>query len=267
MTRVNASRVIVDFGQDFCGGVNFTFPSAAPGTTVTVKFSQELLSDRSGVVFPARTGQTYSSTWTLAGDAALDAGIVQHEFIQGRFAQVDGNVDLSAENANAWVVQHPTGGSGRNPFESACSTSVPAADAFGSGAPAGAQLGAWRSSDSLLDTVFNFSAYTIIATSVDVNVDGQTRERDVDVVDALNTELGQFYVFGSGDWSVAQRTLSEMLTNDTGAWTQWLQVHTLRPHIGRFCLSPNLPLIISLALGNLARPPQRLQGKHRDGSS
>ena len=44
----------------------------------------------------------------------------------------------------------------------------------------------------------------------------------VDVVDALNTALGQHYVFGAGDASLQRRTLLEMATNDTGAWTQWL---------------------------------------------
>lgn len=84
----------------------------------------------------------------------------------------------------------------------------------------------------------------------------QTRERDVDIVDALNTALGQYMVrrragarphlfsermhtlpcaarppadaqvFSPGDSSVQRRTLLEMFTNDTGMWTQWLDFHT-----------------------------------------
>ncbi len=128
--------------------------------------------------------------------------------------------------ASAWVVQHLAGGDGRNPFEKPCAASIPAADAFGTGSPIRTPLGSWASSNVALDTVWNFTAYTIIATSLDVNVDGQTRERDVDIVDALNTALGQYYVFSPGDSSVQRRTLLEMFTNDTGMWTQWLDFKT-----------------------------------------
>lgn len=48
----------------------------------------------------------------------------------------------------------------------------------------------------------------------------QTRERDVDIVDALNTALGQYMIFSPGDSSIQRRTLLEMFTNDTGMWTQ-----------------------------------------------
>ena len=58
------------------------------------------------------------------------------------------------------------------------------------------------------------------ATSLDVNVDGQTRERDVDAVDAAFNALGQFAVFGARDDSIQRRTMLEMFTNDTDMWTQ-----------------------------------------------
>ncbi len=79
-------------------------------------------------------------------------------------------------------------------------------------------LASWSSSLGPLDAVWDLCAYTIVATSLDVNVDGQTRERDVDVVDALNNALGQFTIFGPGDTSVQDRTLGEIFTNDTGGW-------------------------------------------------
>ncbi len=79
-------------------------------------------------------------------------------------------------------------------------------------------LATWASGDPALDTVWAFCAYTIVATTLDVNVDGQTRERDVDVVDALNNALGQFHVLSPGDTSVPDRTLGEIFTNDTGGW-------------------------------------------------
>jgi hypothetical protein len=146
-----------------------------------------------------------------------------------RYAQIDGSPTEFATgdgSVTAWVVQHPAGGDGRNPFEKACAHSVPVTDAFGSGSRVQTPLGSWSSSSADLDTVWNFTAYTLIATSLDVNVDGQTRERDVDVVDALNTALGQYYVFSPGDTSVQRRTLLEIFTNDTGMWTQWLDFKT-----------------------------------------
>jgi hypothetical protein len=54
-----------------------------------------------------------------------------------------------------------------------------------------------------------------------VNVDGQTRERDVDIVDSLINARGQYALFAPGDSSIALRTLREALTNDTGMWSQW----------------------------------------------
>ena len=88
VSRVNASRQIIDFGQEFMGGVNLSFPSAVPGTRVTVTVAEELLPGGTGVLSPARTGNRWASTWTLAGNAALDVGVHHHEFIQFRYAQV-----------------------------------------------------------------------------------------------------------------------------------------------------------------------------------
>ena len=214
---------IIDFGQEFMGGVNLTLTGAA-GARVSVVVGEELMPGGGAVRSPLRTGNRWNSTWTLSGVPALDAGIVQHEFIQFRYAQVTGAVaPLTPATARAWVIQHPAGGDGANPFEHDCSRSTPATTAWGAAgaAPARTPLGAVTSSSSALNTVWSFCAYSIVATSLDVNVDGQTRERDVDVVDALNTALGQFYIFSPGDYSVSERTALEIFTNDTGIWSQW----------------------------------------------
>lgn len=131
VTRINASRQILDFGQvglprrvahvcaciafsrlpplqEFMGGVNLSFPSATRGALVTVTLAEELRSDGTGVLSPARTGNRWASTWTLAGDPALDHGVHHHEFVQFRYAQVDGSPLLFAPGdslATAWVVQ------------------------------------------------------------------------------------------------------------------------------------------------------------------
>jgi alpha-L-rhamnosidase len=130
---------------------------------------------------------------------------------------------FTPESALAWVLQHPVGGTGRNPWEAPCSTSTPALELWGNpaAAPAPTPLGSFASSSAPLDTVFNFSAYTMLATAQDVNVDGQTRERDVDIVDSLINARGQYALFSPGDYSIAERTLLEAFSNDTGMWSQW----------------------------------------------
>jgi alpha-L-rhamnosidase len=228
VTALSSTRQVVDFGQEFVGGVNFSFVGAAAGARVRVTLGEELNADGS-VHAPMRTGNFWSANWSLAGDAR-DAGVAHHEVVQFRYAQVDfadsTTPRLARGTAQAWVMQHAVGGTGVNPFESGCSTSTPAAQLWaGAPPPAVAPLGAFASSSAALDAVWRFCAYTIVATTVDVNVDGQTRERDVDVIDALNTARGQYSVFAGGDASVQERTLRELLTNDTGAWTQWFDFH------------------------------------------
>ena len=128
-TTLSPTRIVLDYGQEFMGGLNLSFTGVAAGTCITVTLAEELNPDGS-VMSPARTGNQWRSVWTLAGDSLLDAGIHHHEFIQFRFAQVDGAVPSVA---GAWAVQHAAGGTGYNPWEQECSHSTPAADAWGSG--------------------------------------------------------------------------------------------------------------------------------------
>lgn len=227
VVHVSPTRQILDYGTEFMGGVNLTFVGAARGTTVTVVLAEELNPDGQSVRSPLRTGNKWNSTWTLAGGFA-DGGIVHHEFVQFRYVQVDGNVPPLAAGpgggASAWNIIHPAGGLGVNVFDAPCAAATPAAAAWGAGAPAPSPLGSFSSSRPDLDRVWSFCASTIIATSLDVNVDGQTRERDVDIVDALNTARGQYSVFSPGDVVVPERTLREAFGNDTGQFSQWMDV-------------------------------------------
>jgi hypothetical protein len=224
---LNSTTQVIDMGTEMMGGVNFSFVGAPSGSTVRVTLSEVLNADGS-VLAPTKAANYWNSVWTLAGDER-DFGIVQHEFIQFRYAQVTYSSlsipRLTLATANAWVIQHGAGGTGENPWEASCSRAIPVAAIWGKGAAPQQPLGNVSSSSPSLDTVFSFCASTIIATSLDVNVDGQTRERDVDVVDALNTARGQYLVFSVGDVTIAERTARECLTNDTGAWTQWADFH------------------------------------------
>ena len=205
---------------------------------MNVTLAEELADDKASVRSPARTGNHWASVWRLSGNASLDTGVHNHEFVQFRYAQLDGSPNVFVAGtaaAGAWVIQHPAGGDGANDWEAACSRSTPSAVAYGSAAAAAPHtpLGSWSSSSPALDTVFNFSAYTIVSTSLDVNVDGQTRERDVDIVDAVFTAAGQFAVFSVGDYSIQRRTMLEMMTNDTGMWSQWYDFKAMSVVSGR----------------------------------
>jgi hypothetical protein len=223
----NSSTQVIDFGTELMGGVNFSFPNAIAGSTVRVTLSETLNIDGS-VLAPTKAGNFWSSVWTLAGDER-DFNIVQHEFIQFRYAEVVYSSPtiprLTKETAQVWIIQHNVGGTGINPYDLACEPAIPSSLLWGSGAPTQQRIGNLSSSSVAFNTVFEFCASTIIATTLDVNVDGQTRERDVDVVDALNTARGQYSIFSPGDVAIAERTARECLTNDTGAWTQWYDFH------------------------------------------
>lgn len=60
-------------------GVNLSFVGAARGARVTVTLAEELATGGTHVLSPARTGNAWRSTWTLSGDAAMDAGLHHHE--------------------------------------------------------------------------------------------------------------------------------------------------------------------------------------------
>jgi hypothetical protein len=59
LTRLTPTRALVDFGTEFTGGVNFSFPGAPRGAVVRVTLGEELLADGS-VRAPLRTGNFWS---------------------------------------------------------------------------------------------------------------------------------------------------------------------------------------------------------------
>lgn len=180
-TNAGPQTYVVDYGQQMMGGVNLTFwngsASYAAGTRVTVQLGEELNPDGS-VMVPGRQANDYNSTWTLAAGPA-DAGITHHEFIQFRYAQIIGSpVPITTDNALAWGMLHPAGGTGVSPWDLPCAAVTPNSVAFGNGAVAPASpVAAFASDNAGLDAVFNLTAYTAVATSLDINVDSQTRQR------------------------------------------------------------------------------------------
>lgn len=238
---------LVDYGQEFMGGVNISFiGSIPPNSTVLIQLGEELLPNGQ-VKVPTRADENYTSRWTLVPVSSsndnnynneenynstaspnANIGLVQHEFIQFRFAQIIGSpVPLTMNNIQAWVVQHPFLGTGKNPYEFECSTSTPNVQTYGrsSVTPSNPQTlyGYFASSDPYLDAVFNMTAYSAISSSLDINVDSQTRQRDLCHIDALITGTEQYYVFPPGDYGIQKRTFINAYGNDSAIWGSWTE--------------------------------------------
>lgn len=218
VTALASGATLLDFGQEMMGGVNLTFADAGfpAGADLKVFLGEELKADGSLLV-PARSTVNYTAHWTLAaaGDAA-NTGLHAHEFSQFRYAQLSaGAPPLAPGGARAWVVQAPFGGDGVNPFELPCARSAPAVPARRDAAQA---PGAFASSSPALDAVWNFTAYTVVATSLDVHVDSQTRQRDLCHIDAFITSEEGFAVFPAADASIAARTARMGASNSSAIW-------------------------------------------------
>lgn len=220
VTEVGSGNYLIDFGQEFSGGVNLTFAhdAASSGATVIVTLG-EALHPNGTLQAPTQADQYYHSVWTLAGQpntGTTNNAIMQHEMIQFRYALVQGTAGAKLLQAAAWVLQHAVGGTGLNPFELPCAHSAPTAplrSATGhrtasndSTSSAADELITWHSSLPALDRVFNFTAYTIVSTSFDINVDSRTRQRDLCQLDAFITLQAQHAIFGPRDVAVQRRT-------------------------------------------------------------
>ena len=159
--------------------------------------------------------------------------------------------------AHAWVLQHRVGGTGENPFEFSCSTSRPVTPAMRSmsghrplapsvhrsnavspshtvdsaplfpASPTGSysppSFAFFSSSSPSLDKVFNFTAYTAVATALDINVDSRTRQRDMCHLDAFITNQEQYAIFPPGDYTIQQRTALFAFSNDSSPLITWME--------------------------------------------
>jgi Galactose binding lectin domain/Bacterial alpha-L-rhamnosidase 6 hairpin glycosidase domain len=236
--NATSSRWLIDFGQEFSGGVNLTFPfpqsnvdatASDAGVQVEVILGEQVDQVNGGVVSPLRTGNKYDSVWTLsATNASLNKNIHHHEMIQFRFAEIRNSpVPITSENTFAWVVQHPfAGGTGLNSYEIPCATSQPMYSFTFNGLtppPNRQDLLRWSSDLPGLDAVLDMTAYSSLATAVDINVDSRTRQRDLCHIDAAITAEEQYYTFSPNDYGLQRRTARNSFANDSGIWTSWME--------------------------------------------
>ncbi len=224
---------VLDFGQTLNGGVNLSFigpPGAwgAGAARVLILLGEERHAGNGSVVVPSRSSVNYTALWTLdAAGSPNNLHLSAHEFIQFRYAQVVGSpVALTPDTAGAWVLEHPAAAS--NPFATppcaanlAYTSPAPPGPAGPPPPPAGAATYAsFTSSLAALDAVFNFTAFTaIVAGGLDVNVDSQTRQRDMCNVDAAITAAEQYAVFPGGDYALQRRTTRLAFENSSGAFS------------------------------------------------
>ena len=81
----------------------------------------------------------------------------------------------------------------------------------------------WSSDLPGLDAVLSMTAYSSLATAVDINVDSRTRQRDLCHIDAAITAEEQYYSFSPGDYTLQRRTARNSFANDSGIWTSWME--------------------------------------------
>lgn len=98
-----------------------------------------------------------------------------------------------------------------------------------------AAMGFFSSSSPALDSVWALVARSMTATALDVNVDSQTRQRDLCHVDAYITALGQYALFARGDaaWAGAltgdagvaylERSAQYAVSNNSDPWKTWTE--------------------------------------------
>ena len=214
VTLLPTGSQLLDYGQEMLGGPNLTFARSPgdPPVTFTVKMGEELTAPPSppGVLAPCRSSVNYTFTWTVPG--GLTAGMHATEFLQFRYVELGvGAPAITPAGAAAWVLASPRGGDGSNPYEQACARSRPLTPGRSPpppspALPASTAHASFASSSPALDAVFAFCAYTATATSLDINVDSQTRQRDLCHVDAYITAAAQYAVFPANDASVQART-------------------------------------------------------------
>eukprot|EP01052_Picozoa_sp_SAG31_P006243 SAG31_NODE_285_length_18479_cov_9.871980_8_plen_97_part_00 len=74
----------------------------------------------------------------------------------------------------------------------------------------------FHSSDASLNTVWELVRYTLVAVSLDVNTDSNTRQRDLCHTDAYITGIGQLAL--SSDLGVSQMTAEDGFQLDSNIW-------------------------------------------------
>ncbi len=181
--RTEDGCIHIDLGQEIIGGLRLTVNSPAVHT-VKLVFGEELCEDGT-VRHPMRTGNAYVEQWTLReGEQTLE------NFGMKAFRYVD------IYNCRADVGEHEVKGI-------ALRRAHDAEQSF------------FTCSNEVLCRLYDTSKYTVCATSQDIYVNSQTRERCPYEGDTLINMLSAYHC--TGDRSLARFTIDYLLSHRTAA--------------------------------------------------
>ena len=194
--------------------------------------------------------------------------IGRRRYKEWRWAELSGlPVPIELADVGAWVVHYPLdvaeahfGGAGSNIEDATASASslLPYGEAD--------TITAFASSDDKLNAVWELGRWTILTTSLDVNTDSNTRQRDNCMIDAFIAAMGQFSV--SKAVQIQRRTLEYAMTNgynfDSQHGKTWSENHMVTvlaarelllrdQRAGRKLAEEFYPTLLTLTLRSVAR--------------
>ncbi|MBO5897429.1 MAG: family 78 glycoside hydrolase catalytic domain [Clostridia bacterium] len=188
--RLEDGRIFIDLGNEIIGGLRLTL-NAPVEHTIELRYGEELCEDGS-VRYEMRTGNVYREQWTLkAGEQTLE-GYGLKGF---RYVELHGCLaELGEDDVKGIAI--------RRAFE--------------------AEESSFVCSNEVLCRLYDTFKYAICATSQDMYVDSQTRERTPYEGDTLVNMLAA-YTYTS-DMSLARHTLDYLLSHRT-----WPAEYALTP--------------------------------------
>ena len=181
--RAEDGHIHIDLGQEIIGGLRLTVNSPAVHT-IKLVFGEQLGEDGT-VLHPMRTGNAYCEQWTLReGEQTLE------NFSMKAFRYVD-IYDCRAEIGEDDV----KGVALRRAFD--------------------AEQSSFLCSNEMLCRLYDTSKYTVCATSQDIYVNSQTRERCPYEGDTMINMLSAYHC--TADRSLARFTIDYLLSHRTAA--------------------------------------------------
>lgn len=202
-------RYVVDFGRELQGHVNISFASGAAGREVVVRLGEQLLANGS-VRWQSLTHNQWSDTWTLA---AGEQSFVPHEYCEFRWAEVIGAPEPpTPARVRGWAVHYPFDGElGEG---GATTTGVRGLTEF-------------SSSDPGINAVWGLVKHTIVAASLDLNTDSNTRQRDLCTLDAYLATRYQGGIAPASAYHLRRRVTQFMFEEGgyVNSWTEFLTSH------------------------------------------
>ena len=209
---------IVDFGRDFQGGINMTFPASTDARKVTVRFGEQLnftctgsgASDCviTGIIPLTTDGHRWESQWALSGSAG--ERFVNHEYLEFRYVEFVGAPDepVPISDVHGWAARYP--------FDTNLNERTTQ--------PRDLTETLFEADDDVLQAVWGLVNWTIAASVLDLNTDSNTRQRDVCTLDAFLQTVYQGAVFPTTAYHNRRRVVQYMWEplGYVNYWTEFL---------------------------------------------